>query len=759
VEFREGEQGPELSNGILRVSVHNNRGTLTFQHLPSGHRFLSDAACAVTLAGRPKRLTTLGAGIACDGTKPVAGLRGAGLSMLLRRESDEGEPEVLLSVTLYEDEPFAVLQAEIANKQKAPLRVAAFHPLEGGRLHLGGPAPGWRFYKHGWQSWSPSLVLPCSGEDIAMRPPVLGPDTQPLSRPGRFVSDLMTAVVCPETGRGVLAGFISAAGQLSRAWLDSEDASLTCASYADGVTVSAGGEMASERLYVEYTDDPWGAMERYAECLGKEMGAVAPAAVASGWCSWYQYFTAVTEADVVANLDYLAAHRDKLPVEYVQIDDGYQAGIGDWLEPNEKFPGGMQWLAERIHKAGFKAGLWLAPFLIGEHSRLWREHPEWAVQFSEGHPYVANINWNQRCYALDLTRPDVIEWVQHVFRTVTAGWGYDYVKIDFVYAGAVEGLRYDPEVTRAQAYRRGLEAVRDAAGNRFVLGCGNLIGPSVGLVDGARIGPDVAPFWEPKPSPLDPVRTPLSAPSALNSIRNAVNRSWMHGKLWANDPDCLLVRDFETEMTEEEVRSLASVIALSGGMVLDSDDLTRLSDERREIISMLLPAYGKAARPLDIFEAEIPEMLELDCGGHRVLGVFNWSGASRKRALSPDSGVHVFDAWGSRYLGRASKAASIELPPHGCRVLRLTPAADRPQVVGTSFHLLQGAVEIEDEGWDGETLRISMTPAAQKEGALFVHAPPGFGAPDGGRPAGDSVWAVDVRPDAPQVVEVRFPGR
>ena len=90
------------------------------------------------------------------------------------------------------------------------------------------------------------------------------------------------------------------------------------------------------------------------------------------------------------------------------------------------------------------------------------------------------VNWDQVCYALDLTHPEVIAWLGDLFHTICDDWGYDYVKIDFIYAGAIDGIRHDPNVTRAQAYRRGLEAIRDAVGNRFILACGNPIGPSVG---------------------------------------------------------------------------------------------------------------------------------------------------------------------------------------------------------------------------------------------------------------------------------------
>ena len=331
----------------------------------------------------------------------------------------------------------------------------------------------------------------------------------------------------------------------------------------------------------------------------------------------------------------------------------------------------MRWLVERIHDKGLKAGLWLAPFLIGEKSQLWKDHPDWAVQYKPGTPMIAMLNWGQRCYALDLTRPDVIEWLDTVFRTIYDDWGYDYVKIDFIYAGAVDGIRHDPNVTRAQAYRRGIEVVREAAGDRFILGCGQPIGPSIGVVNGARVGPDVAP-WHPQVRSGD--REDMSAVSTLNALRNVLSRWWMHDSLWLNDPDCLMVRDTDTALTPDEVRTLATVIALSGGMVLDSDNLRKLSDENRRVISMSLPVYGKCAVPFDLFTAQgTPQFFELDCRTHRMLGVFNWDEhATDVAAPLSNTPTHVFDVWAQRYAGAHSRETTIRIPAHGCALLRLS---------------------------------------------------------------------------------------
>src|SRR3989449_1081874 len=574
----------ELSNGLIAVRLDAENGVFDVRD-GDGDTVVSDAAFGVVLTdGSPLSSRGLSMRLV-SANQPVDDALGGGLGMTAEVDIRNGL-SLSVTVTLYDAAPSVVIDGDLHNETPEPARVARFDVLQGARLNLASSGETWRFYKQGWQSWSPRLLL-------------------------------------------------------------------------------------------EPTRAPLEAMERYGDALGRAMHGRPSADIATGWCSWYQYWQGVSEEAVLANLEELSRKgRYALAVEYVQIDDGWQADIGDWLGVNGKFPHGLRWLVERIHEAGFKAGLWLAPFLIGKKSRLWKEHPEWAVQYKPGKPFIAMQNWGQDCYALDLTRPEVIEWLKFVVRTVCEGWGFDYVKIDFIYAGAVDGMRCDAEVTRAQAYRRGLEAIREAVGERFVLGCGNPMGASVGLVDGARISPDVAPFWKPPGRSDDPQRKRMSEPSALNAIRNTMTRWWMHGRLWQNDPDCLLVRSEETALTEDEVRTLATVIAMSGGMVADSDDLARLSDERRQWLSMLLPPSGKAARPIDLFESDVSRLLELDCGSHRMLAVFNWGDAiARIEAPLPAGRFEVFDAWSHDYLGVREGCLPFELPPHGCRLIALRLSA------------------------------------------------------------------------------------
>ncbi|MEO8458437.1 MAG: alpha-galactosidase [Chloroflexota bacterium] len=716
VRFDENERGPLLESGSLRVQVHLIKGTFDVIDVASGVTVLRDAAVAVYLHNGPT-FGSRGEGVEFSGEKRVDDLHGTGLSLALSRETDEDEPELSFTLTLYEA-GFVAVQAEVRNTSPAPLRVQAFHVLDRAMLDLGVEVSALRFYKHGWQSWSPTLVLDCGLEDIDAGAPVVDQGTRPTAAEGRFTSDMMTAIVDPVTNVGIVAGFISNADQFSHAWFDRNTSALTAASYADGVEVAPRASVASEVLYIEPTTSPIDALGHYGDALALQMDALPYDRVTSGWCSWYYYFTQVTEADIVANLEFLDGN-SAVPVEYVQIDDGYQSEIGDWLTANDKFPRGMKWLADEIHARGYKTGLWLAPFLAGAKSRIFAEHPDWFVQRTSG-PAIATINWEQNCYALDLTHPDVIAWLRDVFRTICDEWGYDYVKIDFIYAGAVNGLRHDPNVTRAQAYRRGLEVIRETVGNRFILACGNPMGPAVGVVDGARISPDVAPQWHPIAG-VDG-RASLSTVSAENAIRNTITRFWMHGRLWMNDPDCLLVRETDTSLSGDEVRALTTVIGLSGGTVLNSDKLPKVSNARLDLISLLLPVYGRSAVPLDLFRTpDLPTLFELDCGTHRALAMFNWSDESGDvEALLPPGRWHVFELWEREYLGVCEGSLVLPTPPHGCRLLRLTRDLGRTQVVGSTLHITQGAMEIAREEWDGARLRIDLRPVAKRDGELYV---------------------------------------
>ena len=216
------------------------------------------------------------------------------------------------------------------------------------------------------------------------------------------------------------------------------------------------------------------------------------------------------------------------------------------------------------------------------------------------------------------------------------------------------------------------------------------------------------------------------------AVLNTLSRSWMHGRVWANDPDCLLARSTRTKLTLPEVQSLATAIALSGGMVLASDDLTELSKERLGLLSLLLPPLGEAPIVRDLMTSELPSDALVEVRrpfeSWWLLGAFNAAG--RRRTLSvdlPPGHWHAFELWERRYHGeREGTLRLADVPSHGVRLLALRRARTRPQLLGTTFHFSMGGREIEAVAYRRGALSIALRPVAKQEGELFLHVPAGY---------------------------------
>ena len=168
-----------------------------------------------------------------------------------------------------------------------------------------------------------------------------------------------------------------------------------------------------------------------------------------------------------------------------------------------------------------------------------------------------------------------------------------------------------------------------AAGEEtYILGCGAPIGGMIGQVDAMRIGADVASDWKPKYKGIEFIfPNEPNIPSVENAMQNTITRAWFHNRWWMNDPDCLLLRS-TTHLTEEEIRTQASLTALSGGLVLLSDDLAQIPPERLKIIQSLIPIIGKTPMVLDWHQKLSPAMLRVDLdgalGGWHLLSYTNW---------------------------------------------------------------------------------------------------------------------------------------
>jgi alpha-galactosidase len=179
---------------------------------------------------------------------------------------------------------------------------------------------------------------------------------------------------------------------------------------------------------------------------------------------------------------------------------------------------------------------------------------------------LAGHNWNQDVHPLDVTHPGAEAYLSSVFRRFV-DIGIDFFKLDFLYAGALDGRRQDGSLTSSEAYRRGLEHVRSVVGpDAYLLGCGAPLLPSVGMVDGMRVSADTALRWAPEAGDL-------SLPGGQSAELSTRARSYQHGRYWVNDPDCLLLSP-NVECRHRRVRMVKQHGGLRGisGRITDLDD-------------------------------------------------------------------------------------------------------------------------------------------------------------------------------------------
>ena len=291
-----------------------------------------------------------------------------------------------------------------------------------------------------------------------------------------------------------------------------------------------------------------------------------------GYSSWYNRYQDINEAAIRQDLNGCKTIFEE--GDLFQIDDGWEPKVGDWLEEDHsKFPNGMKAMVDEIHASGFEAGLWLAPFVAETESALYRNHPDWFYRH-EGDLFACGSNWSG-FYSLDIDHPEVQQYLRDVFHRVFDEWGFDLVKLDFLYGAAPYG---DSHETRAARMIRAMKFLRELCGTHPILGCGVPVMPAFGLVEYCRISCDVTLDWN------DKTRMRIihrERPSTKHAIGNTISRRQLNGRAYLSDPDVFFLRTENCKLTPAQKQKLATVAALLGGVFLTSDDPSSYTEEMK----------------------------------------------------------------------------------------------------------------------------------------------------------------------------------
>ncbi|WP_061963239.1 alpha-galactosidase [Demequina aurantiaca] len=132
-----------------------------------------------------------------------------------------------------------------------------------------------------------------------------------------------------------------------------------------------------------------------------------------------------------ARLIALAGVAARVGVERFVLDDGWfvgrpndRSGLGDWVVDTSKWPAGVEQLADVVHVLGMEFGLWFEPEMVNRDSDLARQHPEWLLGTRDN-----PAEWRHQL-VLDLTLPDVHDYLLERMSAAVTSMGLDYIKWD-----------------------------------------------------------------------------------------------------------------------------------------------------------------------------------------------------------------------------------------------------------------------------------------------------------------------------------------
>jgi len=408
--------------------------------------------------------------------------------------------------------------------------------------------------------------------------------------------------ISPAANEQYLLGFTSSNRYAGKFYLSADTVKVVMD--MENLEIPAGASWKLEDFYMEKSSDRNTLFKNFSAAIEKNHPRLR-SPLPTGWCSWYCFGPEVTDKNIYDNL---AAIKQEVPrLKYIQIDDGFQANMGDWLTIGKSFGGGIKEVLQKIKKEGFEPAIWVAPFICDTNSSIYKEHKDWLLKDEAGNPLrsdkVGFGGWRLApWYVLDGTHPEVQKHFEQVFSTMRKEWGCTYFKLDANYWGAIHKAKYyKKNATRTEAYREGMKAILKGAGDAFILGCNQPMWPSLGLIHGSRSSMDVSKDWN----------------AIHRTGRENLFRSWQNGKLWWNDPDCLLLTG---KLSDNIFMFHASLLYATGGMLLSGDDIPSLTPNRLHILRKMADATGIAAE----FNADTFDYGWIQEGKKQKLVVLNW---------------------------------------------------------------------------------------------------------------------------------------
>jgi hypothetical protein len=342
-----------------------------------------------------------------------------------------------------------------------------------------------------------------------------------------------------------------------------------------------GNVISSPTMFVGFGDDWRVTMQQYAA----ENTLFAPRkmwtnGVPFGWNSWGIIQQNINYADALAVSDFFRTNLE--PQGFTNNQGTVYINLDSFWNNLSDFE--LQSFVNHCHVGGQKAGIYWGPFVwFGSAADATNTYVE-----GTGNTYTyANVllrdnNGNFESVdgglAMDPTHPGTKEFIQFWVNQYT-NYGFDYIKLDFLSHGALEGVHYDTNITTGiEAYNEGMSNV-------------------ISQINGTMfISESIAPLFPYQYG--DSRRIACDAETSLISnteyTLNSVTYGWWLDDLYQiNDPDDLVFYGYGATTNENQSRLISGAVT---GLFLDGDDVTTTNGQQAAQACLTNAAINTVAR-------------------------------------------------------------------------------------------------------------------------------------------------------------------
>ena len=308
--------------------------------------------------------------------------------------------------------------------------------------------------------------------------------------------------------------------------------------------------------------------DKYFDMLGISSTQAKPV---TGFTTWYRHQQDISEKKVLKDIQDVSDNAVRYPCQLFCLDEGYENAIGDWLTPKKgSFPHGIYPITKKIISSGFRAGIWIAPFICEKHSKIYKKHSDWLLRDANGKPVPTCSSW-RKCYCLDASNPAFRRHLKNVLLTMRDDWGVSVFKFDFLYAACIQPSATQ---TRAEKMYDAMRFLKECVGNSVTIACGVPLMAAAGVVDYCQVCCDLSADWFP---PLTPSSREQN--STYRALIDLICHRHLSGRAFTLFTNVLPINNPLFLFSKEKKFLLGRSMGICKGMILTSDDLTRFDAE------------------------------------------------------------------------------------------------------------------------------------------------------------------------------------